>query len=1506
MSKTLRTAALVVGAVALVATGAGAIVGAAAVTSAIGVSAATLSAVAAGASAVVALTAKKPSATATGSPTEFRADPQGFLPYVIGRTGTSGNIIFRRGFDTRDAGENDRQSFVAILSACGPVQAIERQEVDRALVQYSATGAALGAYAGFMWHRAQLGAAPEPSALSFGAGAGNPPGWDAQSKLSGYAAAAWTLRFDTKAKLFQSGEPTPRWIVQGVLCYDPRRDSTYPGGSGAQRANSEATWGYSENPFVHALTWIIGRHQNGKRIMGLGSPIEAIDVAAYVEGANVADANGWKVGGVVYSGDGKWVTLKKILQAGMGEPLALGARISCMVNAPKVSLATITTDDLVGEASVTATQPRRDRINTITPRYRLEANNWELLPGSPITVAAHVAEDKGQRSREQDYPLIQNTPQVATAVRYDIENAREFGPIILPLKTVWIGYKPGDCVTAILPELGLNGQTILLLNRDFDPSTGVPTITARSETAAKHAFALGQTTTPPPTPGVAGPLLVPVPADGAWAITGTEVRVGETTSPAIVIAGATDSPVAETVVFEYRVMIAGQGGDAGWQGAGEEPPTVTGKAITGIRPGAQYQAAVSYRRRGIVGERRVLGPVQVGDLALDFDYVTGGTKPDPNATNGADPASPMGPNRTVSQVLADIAAAKDDIAVLFDQIGADPGSGGTIGDAVAAAKEAQRLAELAQGLADEAADAAALQAGEAARQAGLGKGYSDTAKSYQDEAGRKVEAAQAQVRLAETEVGKARDFVTAAQLLRDDVDGLKAQAVQASGLSVQAKNDAARSAEASAESSRLAGIEKTATGQLAGAAAADRLLTETAKGQAEAARDIAVTSRDTVVSSEQKTASLERLAATASENATYLDTYRTWTFGTQGIDGWYVVGANYDIRLAAGVFYANNVDEGHIQIDNLSFAGARYDRVIVDVTRNSPRSNGYFEGRIYYATPGHYWDAAFFAECDVREVGVGERVQLTFDMRNQTAGGRDWINNIISSIRLDLDQGQNSEWLIHSIRIVGSDSLSPVKSASAAAESARVAGSRADEAGVSAYSASQSVLAAGGQAGAAKTYRDEAAGYRSDASGFAQAAATTASELKARIYSRNNLLPYGSGENGINQGENTWRGSGGTWYTDVSPSWGPRMQCDNPSTATISLDSPIIPCDPGQWYTASADLLFFTDAPAPSCYVDIIFLRPDGSVAKDGTQRSVGPRDFGTPDTRDLTWVSDQAPADANRMYMRAVWQGSSGTHRNIGLREGKIEQGQGPYTAYSQEATLFQQAGVIADSVGKQRAYFEVNGAVPGAQAAIRLLVANDNGNLTSDIVLDATNLYLNGRIWLNNQLLTGGIVPNAIEWTRLNTADLQRVGANAWAGYIKPNFGQTIEIPIAFTLNNVHPSGRFASDVIGAVTWDHPSQVVSTHNGRTYYINYLRNGGLVINATTGNGQPAINLNDRRTGGAFGTAMTTTDNVTVRAYVVCGSTDTGIVDEGDYYSRQISDTCSISNLRIVQEWLAN
>jgi hypothetical protein len=630
MGKFAARAALVVGAVALAATGFGAAASAGllgagltasaataatAATLATVSSIATIASVAAGGLTLLSgLTAKKPDATAGGSQTEFSADPNAGVPYLVGRTGTAGNIILRRASDgwSKDT-PNDLQDLITVFSGAGPIDAIESFTSDKGAITFDGAGNAVGAFRDKMFQRVQRGLCPEGSALTVQAGSSaRPTGWTTSHKLSGMAAAIWRLRYDSKQRYFQNGVPAPMWTIRGVLTYDPRLDSTYPGGSGPHRYDNEATWTWSENPYLHALTWCIGRHQNGKRVMGLGAKIDSIIVADFVEGANIADANGWKLGGVVYSRpDTKWNVLKQMLQAGAGEPLKTGARIGCLVNAPRVSLATITEADIIGDAKLAAMQPIRSRVNTVIPRYRSEAHEWEIVPAAPIRVPAHIAEDGDERSKEITYSLVQDVEQAATLARYDIENTRELGPGTFPLLPKWINYKGGDCVTIQRGDLA--PIKVLILRRTIEPSTPKVTFEVRSETDGKHAFALGQTTTPPPTASVGAydPSVV-APAATDWTVSGVTLSANGASIPAIVAEGLVAMATADAVIFDYRPYVAGTAAQDGWSGAGIDSPTINRKEITGVTPGTQYEVSVRYRVRGVIGDRRILGPVTAG------------------------------------------------------------------------------------------------------------------------------------------------------------------------------------------------------------------------------------------------------------------------------------------------------------------------------------------------------------------------------------------------------------------------------------------------------------------------------------------------------------------------------------------------------------------------------------------------------------------------------------------------------------------------------------------------------------------------------------------------------------------------------------------------------------------------------------------------------------------------------------------------------------------------------
>ncbi|WP_294312733.1 Hint domain-containing protein [uncultured Sphingomonas sp.] len=500
MAKALKTAAFVVGAVALAATGIGAAASAGLIAaSSFTAAAATVGTIASVAAAglSIAASAVAPKGTVGGNATQFKIDKDAGLPVAIGRTYSGGNVVHRQYYGPK----NSLESWVTVHSI-GPVRSLGPLLINKVAVALVGT-AITGSYAGWMWLDQQLGACPEARAL---AGPQGPfPGWTGNSKLSGLAADLWTLKFDDKGKIYPNGVPQRGRIVEGVYVYDPRLDSSYPGGSGACRLGQEATYVWSENPALHAATWAYGRIQNGVLVAGGGMEIEGIDLAPFVEWANVCDVNAWKAGGIVYTTtDNSWDILKMIAQAGGGEVFPVGAQLSCSFNAPRVSIGTITSNDICGDVDVPGTPSRRARRNTVIARVRLESHGWEEVPLDAIAIPAYVAADGGSRPTEISFPLVQQVDQGAQLGLYAMWNGRELDGIVLPCKVYAIGYRPGDCLTLNVPEAAL-ARDVVVRQREIDGASMGVTLTCRSETAAKHPFCLGKTGNPPPTPDLSVP-----------------------------------------------------------------------------------------------------------------------------------------------------------------------------------------------------------------------------------------------------------------------------------------------------------------------------------------------------------------------------------------------------------------------------------------------------------------------------------------------------------------------------------------------------------------------------------------------------------------------------------------------------------------------------------------------------------------------------------------------------------------------------------------------------------------------------------------------------------------------------------------------------------------------------------------------------------------------------------------------------------------------------------------
>lgn len=519
MSGVLKTVSKIAGIASLI-PGVGLIAGAIAVAAGIGAQ----------------LTAKAP--IAQGSSTEITIGANMPSPCIVGRRYYGGNRVHMEGYgNVRDV-PNSNLGIVDVYSVCGPVHALIETQLDFVPVTFTG-GNADGYYVDHLHMDYQLGATPEGSALTpHWAGMAD---WDASSKLSGKAAILWNAIWTPAGKKFASGFPQTGAIWEGVLCYDPREDSTYPGGSGSQRwadpsdtvafTAAKATWTYSASPALHALryalgTWELDGGGDYKKTYGIGLGWDSIIAEDFVALANVCKDNGWECNGILFEPGDRWDNLKSILQAGGAEPCFRDARLGLKINAPRISLDTITRDDLVdaGEIVIPAMRSYTDRVNTIVPEYCSPDHKWEYVASNPVQVTGYVTEDGEEKSETVRFNCVTDVDQAAQLGGYKLVDAREIGPYELACTPRLRGYGPGDLLTVDLPEFGVDAIDCIILRRSIDPASMVVSLTLMSETAAKHAYALGLTGTSPPAITIQPPEIIDAVVGGSTTFDSTATR----------------------------------------------------------------------------------------------------------------------------------------------------------------------------------------------------------------------------------------------------------------------------------------------------------------------------------------------------------------------------------------------------------------------------------------------------------------------------------------------------------------------------------------------------------------------------------------------------------------------------------------------------------------------------------------------------------------------------------------------------------------------------------------------------------------------------------------------------------------------------------------------------------------------------------------------------------------------------------------------------------------------
>ena len=577
----------------------------------------------------LASTAMQPKVASSGTAIDWTADPDAPMHFAFGRVGVAGQLVHNAvyGPDKMFVG------FVGVVSSAGPINGFVGFRADETTVTFDGSGKAITSdYAGEMYLTRQVGLQPTTTGLSSPSGLKNGatmPGWGSSYKLNAKAAYMMTLAENSKRSAFEGKVPTGIHTLEGLRCWDPRLDSTYPGGSGSCRLNDPATWLYSTNAYLHALKWVLGLWEGPTlkgapahdsttdyQVGGIGARVDGVVVQDYVEAATAFDENEtWACAAWPSTDDDKAAVLDSFLQAGGGIYAQKAGKIGCVHRiAPRASVATITGADTAGPLELTLATARKDRINTIRPKYWSEANQWQMTAAGEVTSSIWQEED-GQgapvkRTRGIDYNYVPGAQQAAELAALDIAHTREGIKGVIPLRPYMMGLEVGDCITLDEPDFVLDGQKVLILDIDDQTETDVIRVSFVSESDGKYPFAYGQTATPPPaatlTPLV---LTVDTPDAGDWSFAAETLTEGAAAVPSLVFSGEVGSARAEQVIFEYRVVDTPE---RPWAGAGVEDPNVTRKEVTSVTSSTIYEGAVSYRVGNRVSDRLVLGPVTVG------------------------------------------------------------------------------------------------------------------------------------------------------------------------------------------------------------------------------------------------------------------------------------------------------------------------------------------------------------------------------------------------------------------------------------------------------------------------------------------------------------------------------------------------------------------------------------------------------------------------------------------------------------------------------------------------------------------------------------------------------------------------------------------------------------------------------------------------------------------------------------------------------------------------------
>lgn len=409
--------------------------------------------------------------------------------------------------------------------------------------------------------------------------------WKSTDRLTGMAYVVVERKYDVDK--FSDGRPQFKWVLNGLRCYDWRKDSTVAGGSGSHRLADADTWEHTKNPAICRANYELGLKglTSDRAIIGMGKSFGELHLSSYTTAANACDADRTKDGrtfdtyqiGMIVDADTDFTeVLRDFDDAMAGYSFNASGLSGVIIGAPQTSAFTITADDIRmdGQKTIRYRRDSTELYNYLSGSFTSQEALWEPESLKTVTVSADVADDKRQRSMAYDFLQV-NDPDIAQYllnVRY--RQGRKGGFVSLPVsKRLAYQAEAGDWCTYL-------SKTWIVMGRSWASDGWV------LELAETGSDVYSET-------GIdAGPIVTAPSAPVFY----EQTTVSNLTLQATVVSGGNDLPAikvswtapqdprVDAVILEYRIS-----GETEVQRVRDDSPEDGEIIIAPVSSGADYE-----------------------------------------------------------------------------------------------------------------------------------------------------------------------------------------------------------------------------------------------------------------------------------------------------------------------------------------------------------------------------------------------------------------------------------------------------------------------------------------------------------------------------------------------------------------------------------------------------------------------------------------------------------------------------------------------------------------------------------------------------------------------------------------------------------------------------------------------------------------------------------------------------------------------------------------------------